>query len=138
MPGNAIAVESRWAASQYGPALVSHEVAHNLGLDHVEPSTPSLMNPSLTGNTSLASWQAAEILASPLVHFADGLRYLSITPVAVIGSAAGTAGGGAGFTFAAADGVPEPGSLPLGIAALIAWACSRRWATRARVPTVGS
>jgi hypothetical protein len=67
-----------------GSVLIAHEIAHNLGLDHVSPPPPNLMNPTLKGDFSLTAEQVQAILASPLLQ-ADGSQlFITLTPIAVV------------------------------------------------------
>jgi hypothetical protein len=114
-PGNALAVSSYWSSTSYGPALLAHELGHNLGLDHVAQSSPNLMNPMLTGNTDLEQWQVNALYSSPFVDWntRPGQPFFTILPVAVIvgDPSAGATGGRA--ALGAANGVPEPQPLAL-------------------------
>lgn len=87
-PGNAFIVNSSLAASSgLGGNLLSHELGHNLGLDHVLPDNgTNLMNPTLFGGPGfLSTAQVATLLTSPLVQTdAFGQRYIQIVPVAVV------------------------------------------------------
>jgi hypothetical protein len=97
-PGTRSAVESKFAALAGSPGtiglgatLIAHELAHPLGLVHVAPPPFNLMNPSLSGNTTLTADQVDTILGipghpgSPLVQIdQNGQRFISITPFAIV------------------------------------------------------
>jgi len=99
-PGSDFVVESVVAAGGFGVALNSHELAHNLGLGHETPPPDNLMNPSLTGNTTLTATQVATILTSPLLQLDGSQFFVEITPVLISGAT-----------------VPLPASLPLALGA---------------------
>jgi hypothetical protein len=136
MPGNAIVIESNWAASPtYGATLIAHEMGHNLGLGHV--SSANLMNGMLGSSTALSSTQVSRILTSSLVQWRNGIRTVSITPIAVttgataVSTAAATSAGGA-----TVNAVPEPGAASLALLALgIAAVFSARRPRATRAPT---
>lgn len=107
-PGSVIALNSISVAGGNGAKTMSHELLHNLGLDHVLPDNgTNLMNPTV-GSDILTTAQADFIrgfgpgnAAGPLIQF-DGLqRFIMITPIAVMASP-----------------VPEPGTYGLMIAGL--------------------
>lgn len=101
-------LKSSTAASNLGPALAAHELAHVLGLDHVNTSG-NLMYPFI-GGTSLSFSQVSSLLSSPMIQFDGAQRFVSITPIALVAQ------------------VPEPASwamLGLGVLAL-------GWRRRAR------
>ena len=111
-PGNLLVLSSSFAArADLGANLGAHELGHNLGLDHVDGSGTNLMNPSISSNFSLDAAQIQAILASSLVQTAaNGQRFLSITPIAIVAS------------------VPEPQTwamLGLGLFGVMAWARRR-------------
>ncbi len=83
-PGNSLAVHSLTAAGSFGAALISHELGHNLGLAHVDQANPNLMNPTLTGDTTLTVDQATTVFVSPLVQIDNAFAYVVLTPIAVI------------------------------------------------------
>lgn len=87
-PGNKIVVESGFAASSFGAALMGHELGHNLGLDHVAAPPANLMNPTLNGSFALradpALDQVGAILSSPLVQIDHDQRFILITPFAIV------------------------------------------------------
>ena len=82
-PGNKLTVESVPAAGSRGAALIGHELGHNLDLDHVT-SPPNLMNPTLTGVTTLTVDQVATILDSSLVQTDGAGRFILVTPFAIV------------------------------------------------------
>lgn len=85
-PGNLLALDSSWAANAtYGGNLVGHELAHNLGLEHLDPDNGSnLMNPTISTNYSLSAAQISTILASALVQTDSAGKFIQITPIAVL------------------------------------------------------
>jgi hypothetical protein len=114
-PGNALAVDSYWSSTSYGPALLAHELGHNLGLEHLAQSSPNLMNPMLTGNTDLEQWQVNALYSSPFVDWSTrpGQPFFTILPVAVIAGDAGASTTGGRAALGAANGLPEPQPLAL-------------------------
>jgi hypothetical protein len=102
-PGNKLVVESGVAAGGSGAALNAHELGHNLGLDHEIGSGTNLMNPSLSGNTTLTSSQVSTIFSNVgglgLVQTDGGSRFIQITPILLAA-------------------VPLPAALPLVLSAL--------------------
>jgi hypothetical protein len=127
-PGNALVVSSQWAASRWGPALLAHELGHNLGLEHVPQSTPNLMNPWLTGNTDLDAGQVRSLYQSPLVDWSDGPArpFFSILPIAVVASdwSGGWIGNAPG-SVGRANVISEPRPLALLVAAVLLLAVTR-------------
>lgn len=107
--GRIMVLKSSTAASPtLGAALASHELAHVLGLDHVNTSG-NLMYPFI-GGTSLSFSQVSSLLSSPMIQLDGAQRFVSITPIALVAQ------------------VPEPASwamLGLGVLAL-------GWRRRAR------
>ena len=113
-------VESSFAAdtdiplggnTEIGVQLLSHELGHNLGLQH--RFGDDLMNPFINGFDALNSSEIAQILASPLVHTdTNGQRYIQINPVLI--------------AEAVVHNVPEPGTLALVPGALVLLAAARR------------
>lgn len=107
--GRIMVLKSSTAASpSLGAALASHELAHVLGLDHVNTSG-NLMHPFI-GGTSLSFSQVSSLLSSPMIQLDGAQRFVSITPIALVAQ------------------VPEPASwamLGLGVLAL-------GWRRRAR------
>ena len=108
-PGSVIALNSSSVAGGNGAKTMSHELLHNLGLDHVLPdSGTNLMNPTV-GSDVLTTPQADFIrgfgsgnAAGPLIQSdGGGQRFIMITPIAVLASP-----------------VPEPGTYGLMIAGL--------------------
>jgi hypothetical protein len=94
-PGNMLMLNSDWAASANGGALAAHELAHNLGLDHVTGANTNLMNPILSGNTTLTTNQALAFLGDgtreypgkSLIQMSTaGQRYITITPILIAAS----------------------------------------------------
>ncbi|RIX47583.1 MAG: PEP-CTERM sorting domain-containing protein [Rhodocyclales bacterium GT-UBC] len=102
--GQDFVVESDWAADPvYGANLLAHELGHNLGLVHRSGNV--LMDPFISTFSELNAAEVATILSSPLVHSdANGL-FILINPVLIV---------------AAANGVPEPATLLLICAGLLA------------------
>jgi len=84
LPGNFQVIDSS-AAVIYPAKLISHELGHNLGLEH---TTLGLMTPMLGfGTTELFEDQVAQILQSPLVQTdANGQRYITVQPIAIVGT----------------------------------------------------
>ncbi len=112
--GGLIALNSIAAADQNkGAALLSHELGHNLGLDHLVDNS-NLMNSSITGNTGLSLAQATSVLNSSIVRIDasnNNQRYISITPIAVVAA------------------IPEPQTwamLVMGLLGVAGWARRRR------------
>ncbi len=122
-PGGLIALNSAAAAGSIGSVLFAHELAHNLGLEHLTVSG-NLMQASITGGTMLTTAQVGTFLdlstgasKSPIVRFDAGQRYISVTPIAVL----------------AAAPVPEPQTWAMMIAGLLGvagWARRRRACAR--------
>lgn len=137
-PGNALAVNSYWSASRYGPALLAHELGHNLGLDHVAQSTPNLMNPILTGNTELDPGQVGALYSSSFVDWTTrpGQPFFSILPIAVIAGNGSGGGLGTSVTVRGVNGVSEPRPLALLVLALGLLVGARR-SRRSRRRTAG-
>lgn len=126
-PGNNFVVESIWAANTtvpsggnipFGVQLLAHELGHNLGLDHV--STATLMNPYINGMQNLGIAEVAQILSSPLVQWDMALqqRFIQINPVLILAAAVAV--------------VPEPSTLALMLAGLLAVAGRRVRQSHAR------
>lgn len=115
-PGDALVLNSSWAASRWGPALLAHELGHNLGLEHVPQGTPNLMNPYLTGNTDLDLGQVRALYSSPLMDWSQWPEraFFSILPIAIVASdwSSGSVAQAAGTTRAV-NGVDEPALLAL-------------------------
>lgn len=84
-PGNDFVVESAAAAGASGAQLLAHELAHNLGLPHVDGAT-LLMNPVLLGGTLLSEDEVNTILGSPLIQVEarTGQRFIQINPVLIV------------------------------------------------------
>ena len=121
-PGNDFLVESVYASdvskpgdgiTTVGVQLLSHELGHNLGLDH--NSGNFLMNPFINGFATLTAAEVAKILMSPLIHIddANGQRFILINPVLIVADGAPPAD------------VPEPASLVLAMAGLLAFSLRR-------------
>lgn len=94
-PGNMLMLNSDWAASANGGVLAAHELAHNLGLDHLIGVNTNLMNPILSGNTTLTTAQALVFLGDgtrehpgkSLIQMSTaGQRYITITPILIAAS----------------------------------------------------
>ncbi len=84
-PGNNFVVESGYAARTSGSELLAHELAHNLGLNHMSGSF--LMHPQLNGSSILTEAEVDRIHNSSLVQD-NGLDYwININPVLVVASA---------------------------------------------------
>lgn len=98
-PGNDFVVESSFAAGGFGAELLAHELAHNLGLDHLIGSF--LMNPSLNNNTTLTNSEVNTIRNSPLVQTDGQDFWIDINPVLIVASASQP------------QPVPEPSTLIL-------------------------
>lgn len=102
-PGQVLVLKSSTAANaSLGGVLAAHELAHNLGLEHVG-SSGNLLNPVLTGSSFLSQAQVSSLLSSPLIQFDGAQRFIAITPIALVAQ------------------VPEPASwamLGLGVLAL--------------------
>lgn len=119
LPGNMLVLDSGYAASlTYGGALAAHELGHNLGLDHLTGTGTNLMNPVLSGNTTLSATQVTTILTSHLIQTAAGQRYITITPILIAASIAP---------------VPEPETWAMMVAGLLGMA---GWVRRRKVLAV--
>lgn len=87
MPGNLVALDSDWAADPtYGANLLAHELGHNLGLNHVSGYGSNLMNPAISTNGSLTSFQAMQVLSSSLIQTdaVTGQYFVEIAPFAIV------------------------------------------------------
>jgi hypothetical protein len=84
LPGNFQVIDSA-AAVNYPAKLFSHELGHNLALEH---ASLGLMTALLDfGGTELSEDQVAQILQSPLVQTdANGQRYVTVQPIAIVGT----------------------------------------------------
>ncbi len=84
LPGNFQVLNSAKAA-EFPAKLLAHELGHNFGLEH---TTLGLMTPQLEfGGTELFEDQVAQILQSPLIQIdANGQRYVTVTPIAIVGT----------------------------------------------------
>jgi hypothetical protein len=106
-PGPLMVLDSDWSGNPgYGGVLNAHELAHNLGLSHVN-SAGNLMNSTISpGASFLSASQISSLLGSSLIQIdGTGQRFVSITPIALLATA-----------------VPEPGSwllMALGLGALL-------------------
>jgi hypothetical protein len=100
-PGNFM-LEDSTAAVTDAAGLMGHELGHNLDLPH---SSLGLMWGFLPYvNTELSPQEVATILQSPLVQIdSNGQRFITITPIAIVGAPVAT---------------PEPSTLLLFSAAL--------------------
>ncbi len=79
---NDMVVESQYASrTDFGPELLAHELAHNLGLGHV--GFANLMQNVINGNTSLTPGQVDDILMSGLIQFDGAQRFVEITPILI-------------------------------------------------------
>jgi hypothetical protein len=119
-PGNDFLVESVFADDNSVPGggsitvgvqLLSHELGHNLGLDH--NSGNFLMNPFINGFANLTAGEVATILASPLVQTDERGRFILINPVLLVAGETG-------------NGVPEPSSLALVAVGMLAFSQRRK------------
>ena len=83
-PGNFQVIDSS-AAVIYPSKLISHELGHNLNLEH---ASLGLMTAGLGfGTEELFEDQVAQILQSPLVQTdANGQRYVTVQPIAIVGT----------------------------------------------------
>ena len=83
-PGNFHVLNSTVAALEPSK-LISHELGHNFGLEHIPLG---LMTTHLGfGGTELFEDQVADILKSPLVQTdANGQRFIEVTPIAIVGT----------------------------------------------------
>jgi hypothetical protein len=111
-PGQDFVVESVWAANStipsggntsFGTQLLAHELGHNLGLGHLNGNF--LMNPGINGFLTLTAGEVNTIFTSFLVQTDARGFFIEINPVLIL---------------AAANSVPEPSSLLLFAAALLA------------------
>lgn len=109
--GNDFVVESSFAAGAYGGELLAHELAHNLGLGHLNGNY--LMNPSLNNNTTITAAEVNSIRNSPLVQTNGENFWIDINPVLIVAEAS--------------QQVPEPAMLLLFILSLgLLWINSRQ------------
>ncbi len=111
-PGSFAIVNSSFAAGQFGGALIAHELAHNLGLEHVAGNNTNLMNPIIYtggGTPALTAMQVAQIFASNSIqlNLIDATRFIEVTPYVIVAS------------------IPLPPSFILMITALILLAITR-------------
>ena len=80
--GNDFMVESEFANSASNAELLSHELAHNLGLLHTEGG---LLDPFVNGETDLDISQVSMIFDSPLIQFdMGGNAFVEINPILVV------------------------------------------------------
>lgn len=83
-PGSDVMVESVFAAGANGAELLAHEIAHNLGLDHIlNPAISNLMSPFINGNTDITPAQVATILGSGLIQTDASGLFVQITPILI-------------------------------------------------------
>ena len=115
-PGDMIALQSAAAAGSNGTVLFAHELGHNLGLTHL-PVSGNLMNPSITGASTLNETQVGSFLdlttgasLNSILRNDGGQLYISVTPIAVLAAA-----------------VPEPQTWAMMLAGLLGVA---GWARR--------
>ena len=121
-PGNDFLVESVFADNNTKPGdgittvgvqLLAHELGHNLGLGHNAGNF--LMNPFINGFDTLEAAEVAIILASNLIQMdANGQRFILINPVLIVAQDTPPPGD-----------VPEPTSLVLAMAGLLAFSLRR-------------
>ncbi|MEM7313872.1 MAG: hypothetical protein AAF497_12045, partial [Planctomycetota bacterium] len=77
-PGNFVVFTSSFLATPLGFTTSAHELAHNLGLQHVNDPT-NLMFPAANGGTTLTAGQVDTILTSPLIQTdTDGSKFIEI------------------------------------------------------------
>ncbi len=77
-----------WAAATgtgFGGELEAHELGHNFGLEHPDPPTGNLMDPTINGNSTLTAAQIATIQANGagIIQNDIGGDFVSITPILV-------------------------------------------------------
>ena len=128
-PGNDFLVESVFADNSSTPGdgittvgvqLLSHELGHNLGLGHNNGNF--LMNPFINGFATLTEAEVAIILGSVLVQMdVTGQRFILINPVLIVAEQTDPP-----------NGVPEPSSMVLAMAGLLAFSLRRNQRKLAR------
>lgn len=86
-PGNDFVVESPFANTSFNTELLSHELGHNLGLAH-RSGLGNLMDGTINNGLDLNAAEVATILASPLIQFDSGQRFIQINPVLIVAAGA--------------------------------------------------
>ncbi|MBV8865187.1 MAG: PEP-CTERM sorting domain-containing protein [Acidobacteriaceae bacterium] len=87
LPGHIFVEASDLAEIAPGP-LMGHELGHNLNLHHEIPgSSTNLMAPFFPPGPDVTEDQVASMLLSPLVQTdPTGQRFITITPIAIVGT----------------------------------------------------
>ncbi len=84
LPGDKMIIQSSASAGANGVELNSHELGHNLALEHSDPNAANLMFSMLNRHTTRTGGQQTTILASPLVQGPVNGRFIKITPILVV------------------------------------------------------